>query len=69
MGIVISQVVPILLFCYGLSDTLIAIKQPEILLYPKLQAELGDVFIESALGGQKILLYWKLITNIYFYQL
>jgi predicted ATPase len=36
MGIAISQVVPIILFCYGLSDTLIAIEQPEILLYPKL---------------------------------
>ncbi|MBE9230451.1 DUF3696 domain-containing protein [Cuspidothrix issatschenkoi LEGE 03284] len=53
VGIGISQVIPILVSCYGLSDALIAIEQPEIHLHPKLQAELGDVFIESALGEQK----------------
>ena len=30
---------------------LLAIEQPEIHLHPALQAELGDVFLESALGG------------------
>jgi hypothetical protein len=53
IGIGVSQVIPILVSCYGLSDSLIAIEQPEIHLHPKLQAELGDVFIESALGEQK----------------
>ncbi|MTJ17959.1 AAA family ATPase [Dolichospermum sp. UHCC 0406] len=53
VGIGISQVIPILVSCYSLSDSLIAIEQPEIHLHPKLQAELGDVFIESALGEQK----------------
>lgn len=53
VGIGVSQVIPILVSCYGLSDSLIAIEQPEIHLHPKLQAELGDVFIESALGQQK----------------
>lgn len=53
VGIGVSQVIPILVSCYGLSDALVAIEQPEIHLHPKLQAELGDVFIESALGEQK----------------
>ncbi|MBE9194786.1 AAA family ATPase [Synechocystis sp. LEGE 06083] len=53
VGIGISQVIPILVSSYGLSDSLVAIEQPEIHLHPKLQAELGDVFIESALGQQQ----------------
>ena len=35
---------------------IIAIEQPEIHLHPALQAELGDVFIESALAGQENIL-------------
>lgn len=53
VGIGISQVIPILVSCYSLSDSLIATEQPEIHLHPKLQAELGDVLIESALGANK----------------
>lgn len=53
VGIGVSQVIPILVSCYGLLDALVAIEQPEIHLHPKLQAELGDVFIQSALGQQK----------------
>lgn len=47
VGIGVSQIIPILVSCYGLSDSLIAIEQPEIHLHPKLQAELGSVFAES----------------------
>ncbi|MEI6703983.1 MAG: DUF3696 domain-containing protein, partial [Deltaproteobacteria bacterium] len=38
---------------YASQNQIIAIEQPEIHLHPALQAELGDVFIESALGEQK----------------
>jgi len=47
VGIGISQVIPILVSCYGLCDSLIAIEQPEIHLHPRLQTELGSLFAES----------------------
>lgn len=50
VGIGISQVLPVLVMAYGSSGKLLAMEQPEIHLHPALQAELGDVFIESALG-------------------
>jgi len=50
VGIGISQVLPVLVHAYGSKNKLIAIEQPEIHLHPALQAELGDLFIESALG-------------------
>lgn len=53
VGIGISQVLPVLVMAYGSREKLLAMEQPEIHLHPALQAELGDVFIESALGEQK----------------
>jgi len=53
VGIGISQVLPVLVMAYGSRQKLIAIEQPEIHLHPALQAELGDVFIESALSERK----------------
>lgn len=50
VGIGVSQVLPVLVSAYGLENELLAIEQPEIHLHPALQAELGDVFLESALG-------------------
>jgi len=50
VGIGVSQVLPILVGSYASKNQIIAIEQPEIHLHPALQADLGDVFIQSALG-------------------
>ena len=50
VGIGVSQVLPVLVAAYASNGRLLAIEQPEIHLHPGLQAELGDVVIESALG-------------------
>jgi hypothetical protein len=49
----ISQVLPVLVHAFALERHIVAIEQPELHLHPALQAELGDVFIDSALAGQK----------------
>jgi hypothetical protein len=53
VGIGISQVLPVLVMAYGSRGKILAMEQPEIHLHPALQAELGDVFIEAALGERK----------------
>jgi predicted ATPase len=50
IGAGFSQLIPVLLACYQHDESLIAIEQPELHLHPALQAELGDVFINEALG-------------------
>lgn len=50
VGIGVSQVLPVLVSAFALRNQLVAIEQPEIHLHPALQAELGDVFLGSALG-------------------
>jgi hypothetical protein len=53
VGVGISQVLPVLMNAFGEEGCLIAVEQPEIHIHPALQAELADVFIESALGENK----------------
>ena len=53
VGIGVSQVLPVLVGAYAAQNQIIAIEQPEIHLHPALQADLGDVFIQSALGKNK----------------
>lgn len=53
VGIGISQVVPVLVTALQGDRQLLAIEQPELHLHPKLQAELGDLFIEAALRDPK----------------
>src|SRR5262249_25817563 len=53
IGFGIGQVLPILINAAAQKRHLIAIEQPELHLHPAQQAELGDVFIEAALGERK----------------
>lgn len=50
IGVGISEVVPVLVAALDTRDGILAIEQPELHLHPAMQAELGDLFIESALG-------------------
>ncbi len=56
VGAGISQVLPILMSAFAVKDHLLAIEQPEVNLHPALQAELGDVFLRSALDRGNTLL-------------
>jgi len=53
VGIGISQVLPVLVHSFADRGQIVAIEQPEIHLHAELQAELGDVFIQSALGERR----------------
>ena len=53
VGTGVSQVLPIVIATVLAESSLIAVEQPELHLHPAMQAELGDVFIGSALGKRK----------------
>jgi hypothetical protein len=50
VGIGISQVVPVIVTALDGAGRTVVVEQPELHLHPKLQAELADLFIESAKG-------------------
>ncbi|MBU3915585.1 AAA family ATPase [bacterium] len=53
VGVGISQIIPIIVAATAHEGNVALIEQPEIHLHPALQAELGDLFIQSALSEQQ----------------
>lgn len=53
VGVGVSQVLPMIVAAMATENHIHAVEQPELHLHPALQAELGDLFIESALGKRK----------------
>lgn len=54
VGYGIGQVLPIVLMSILRSNTIITIEQPELHLHPKLQANLADLFMQSARENKNI---------------
>ncbi len=49
VGVGLSQVVPVLVLAAASRSQTVIVEQPELHIHPSLQADLGDVFIKSAL--------------------
>jgi predicted ATPase len=56
VGVGLSQLIPVVVTALDSEGRLAGIEAPEYHLHPRLQAELGDLFIESAVGKKATLL-------------
>lgn len=53
VGVGLSQVLPLVVSAFGSKNKLILMEQPELHIHPAMQAELADVFIDSAIGSNQ----------------
>jgi len=56
VGYGVSQILPILLSALSSRNKIFSIEQPELHVHPALQAELGDVFVNSLRRGNSFIL-------------
>jgi predicted ATPase len=52
-GVGISQVLPVIVNCVANNNTTVLIEQPELHLHPRLQGDLADLFIKTAITGSQ----------------
>ncbi len=56
MGFGISQILPLIVQCLACFRNIITIQQPELHIHPRLQSNLGDIFVESIYKRQNQLI-------------
>jgi predicted ATPase len=53
LGVGISQVLPVIVNCVTNKESMVLIEQPELHLHPRLQGDLADLFIDTAIKGDQ----------------